>query len=97
MAENDLFMADTNVQSSIEKELRGLIQNYEGKIIELNNIYKDISTSDSWVDTNIKSNFLSTLNNYILSFENLRDEMEKQVNELSKNTNKVDSIEARFS
>ena len=97
MAENDLFMADTNVQSSIEKELRGLIQNYEGKIIELKNIYKDISTSDSWVDTNIKSNFLSTLNNYILSFENLRDEMEKQVNELSKNTNKVDSIEARFS
>ena len=97
MAENDLFMADTNVQSSIEKELRGLIQNYEGKIIELKNIYKDISTSDSWVDTNIKSNFLSTLNNYILSFENLRDEMEKQVDELSKNTNKVDSIEARFS
>ena len=97
MAENDLFMADTNVQSSIEKELRGLIQNYEGKIIELKNIYKDISTSDSWVDTNIKSNSLNTLNNYILSFENLRDEMEKQVNELSKNTNKVDSIEARFS
>ena len=97
MAENDLFMANTNVQSSIEKELRGLIQNYEGKIIELKNIYKDISTSDSWVDTNIKSNFLSTLNNYILSFENLRDEMEKQVDELSKNTNKVDSIEARFS
>ena len=97
MADNDLFMADTSVQSSIEKELRGLIQNYDGKIIELKNTYRDISTSDSWVDTNIKSNFLSTLNNYILSFENLRDEMEKQVNELSKHTSNVDSIEAKFS
>ncbi len=97
MAENDLFTADTEVQSSIEKQLRTLIQNYDAKIIELKNTYRDISSSDAWVDTNIKSNFLSTMNNYILSFENLRDEMEKQVDELSVNTNNVSDIESAFS
>ena len=97
MASIDLFTADTDVQGAIEKQLRTLISNYDAKIIELKNVYRDISSSDAWVDTYIKSNFLSTMNNYILSFENLRDEMEKQVNELSKNINDITSIESAFS
>ena len=97
MSYNDLFTADTDVQGDIEKQLRTLIGNYEAKIIELKNVYRDISTSDAWVDTNIKSYFLSTMNNYILSFENLKSEMEKQVDELTKNINDINNIESAFS
>ena len=94
---NDLFTADVEVQNGIIRDLRNLISNYETKILELKNTYNDISSSSSWVDTTIKSTFLSTLNNYILSFENLKTEMEKQVDELSSHTNNIDSIEAAYS
>ncbi len=97
MFDNDLFTADTSTQTDIEARLRVLIGSYDSKIIEMKSIYDNISSSDSWKDTNIKSNFLSTFNNYILSFENLRDEMEKQVDELSTNTSNIDSIESAFS
>lgn len=93
----DSYTADTDVQSAIEKELRNLISNYDSKIIELKREHNDISSSNAWIDTNIKSTFLSTLDNYILSFENLRDEMEKQVDNLSEHTNNIDNIEARYS
>ena len=97
MVEGDLFTADTTTQSSIEKQLRALISNYDEKIIELKNVSKDIRSSDSWVDTNIKENFLHTLDSYITSFEALKQEMIVQVDELSNTTTSIDNIESAFS
>ena len=97
MDDTDLLTADTNTQSSIKEQLNTLIDNYESKVEAMRILYKDISTSSSWKDTNIKDSFLNQLDNYIKLFESLSTTMSNQVNKLSISTSEVDTIESIFS
>ena len=56
-----------------------------------------MNMSNAWKDTSIKDNFLNTINSYIISFDNLKSEMTSQVDELSRNTSEIDSIESAYS
>ncbi len=97
MGSVDTFSADTVEQASIERQLRALISKYEDEIVNIRNTYNSMNMSNAWKDTSIKDNFLNTINSYIISFDNLKSEMTSQVDELSRNTSEIDSIESAYS
>ncbi len=95
-------MADTylhrpeGVSASVSK-MRGLISDYKDKIIEITTLVNTINGSTAWKDAVVKTEFITTCNDYIEVYKNLAASMESYVNYLSSKSSSGEELESAYS
>ena len=95
-------MADTylhrpeGVSTSVSK-MRNLINDYKDKIREITTLVNTINGSTDWKDAIVKTEFITTCNDYISVYKNLAASMESYVNYLNSKSTSGEELERAYS
>ena len=81
---------------TLVSNLRSDISDYEEQVKAIEDFIKGIETSESWVDMNVKSAFISTCDTYTTSFYALSKAMNVYLTYLQASGDGAETIESNY-
>lgn len=77
---NDGYYIDADSALNTAHKMKGLIDDYNQKIHEIETLIKEIATSSAWQDAEIKTAFINTVNSYHQTFKDTAENMARLYN-----------------
>lgn len=93
---NDKYKHDPVGVDGVLTSLKSIRGEYESKITELSNLAAEISSSPSWKDVLVKTEFINTYNSYLEIYRNICGQMETYEKYLEKKSKLARQIERNY-
>ena len=89
----DAFKHDVEGISKLLDELKKIRENYNSKVDLLKALIDEISTSNAWIDINVKQEFINTINSYLELYKKDSSKMEVYEKYLAFKSGKMSDVE----
>lgn len=93
----DRYMHDYDNVASIIYSLKNTKSSYESKISEFKTLISNISSSNAWIDAELKTAFIDCCNNYMKLYDRIAQTMDGYIDYLEKKSEAALQFETAYS